>query len=105
MSGSFVFTDIGAVDHGGGPVFDPVVRFVNRYRDRPRRVADRLFVSCGVYEPLIMPNRSIVHTFESTGMTVRFVETRDGHDWENWRDTLRDALSWVYPGPQKLVYE
>jgi enterochelin esterase-like enzyme len=105
MSGSFVFTDIGGADHGGGPVFDPVVRFVNRYRERPRRVADRLFVSCGVYEPLITPNRSIVHTFESTGMTVRFVETRDGHNWENWRDTLRDGLSWVYPGPQKLVYE
>ena len=29
--GSFVFTDIGS-DHGGGPVFDPVVKFVNRYR-------------------------------------------------------------------------
>ena len=105
MSGSFVFTDIAGADHGGGPVFDPVVRFVNRYRERPRRVADRLFVSCGVYEPLITPNRSMVHTFESTGMAVRFLETRDGHCWENWRDSLRDALSWVYPGPQKLVYE
>lgn len=104
MSGSFVFTDIPA-DHGGGPAFDPVVRFVNRYRERPRRVADRLFVSCGVYEPLIVPNRSMVPTFESAGMTVRFVETRDGHNWENWRDTLRDALSWIYPGPQKLIYE
>ena len=104
MSGSFVFTDIGT-DHGGGPVFDPVVRFVNRYRERPRRVADRLFVSCGVFEPLIVANRSMVPTFESTGMTVRFVEARDGHSWENWRDCLRDALSWVYPGPQKLIYE
>ncbi len=104
MSGSFVFTDIGN-DHGGGPVFDPVVKFVNRYRARPTRVADRVFVSCGVYEPLITPNRSMVPTFESTGMTTRFVETRDGHNWENWRDTLRDALSWVYPGAQKFVYE
>ena len=105
MSGSFVFTDIGGADHGGGPVFDPVVKFVNRYRERPRRVADRLFVSCGVYEPLIAPNRSMVPTFESTGMAVRFLETRDGHNWENWRDSLRDALSWIYPGPQNLVYE
>ena len=54
QSGSFVFTDIGH-DHGGGPVFEPVVRFVNRFRAAPRRVADRLFVSCGVYEPLIVP--------------------------------------------------
>ena len=41
----------------------------------------------------------MVPTFESTGMAVRFVETRDGHNWENWRDSLRDALSWIYPGP------
>jgi enterochelin esterase family protein len=104
LSGSFVFTDIGS-DHGGGPAFDPVVKFVNRYRARPRHVADRVFVSCGVYEPLIVRNRSMVPTFEAAGMTVRFVEARDGHSWENWRDRLRDALSWIYPGPQKLVYE
>lgn len=104
MSGSFVFTDIGT-DHGGGPAFDPVVKFVNGYRARPRHVADRVFSSCGVYEPLIIPNRSMVPTFESAGMDVRYVEARDGHSWENWRDRLRDALSWVYPGPQKLVYE
>src|SRR3954447_15420303 len=34
MSGSFVFTDIGDL-HGEDKVFDPVVRFVNRYRARP----------------------------------------------------------------------
>ena len=104
MSGSFVFTDI-ATDHGGGPVFDPVVKFVNRFRARPRHVADRAFLSCGVYEPLIVPNRSMVLTLESAGVDVRFVEARDGHSWENWRDRLRDGLSYVYPGPQKLVYE
>jgi enterochelin esterase family protein len=104
QSGSFVFTDIG-MDHGGGPVFDPVVRFVNRYRAAPTHLADRLFVSCGTYEPLIVRNRAMIPTFESAGMTVRFVEARDGHSWENWRDRLRDALSWVYPGPQKFVYE
>jgi enterochelin esterase-like enzyme len=98
MSGSFVFADAGT-DHGGGPVFDPVVQFVNRYRERPRRVAERLFVSCGLYEPLIIPNRSIVPIFESAGMRVRYVEARDGHTWENWRDRLRDALLWVAGDP------
>lgn len=104
QSGSFVFTDIGS-DHGGGPVFDPVVRFTNRFRARPRRVADRVFVSCGVYEPLIVPNRSMVPVLSDTGMRVRYVESRDGHSWENWRDRLRDGLSWVFPGPRKYVYE
>jgi len=104
QSGSFVFTDIGT-DHGGGPPFEPVVRFMNRYRAAPRRVADRMFVSCGVYEPLIVPNRSMVPVFESAGMTVRYTEARDGHSWENWRDQLRDGLSWIFPGPQKFFYE
>jgi enterochelin esterase-like enzyme len=104
QSGSFVFTDIGH-DHGGGPAFEPVVRFVNRYRAAPRRVADRVFVSCGVYEPLITRNRSMVPTFEAAGMTVRYVEARDGHSWENWRDRLREGLSWIFPGQQKFYYE
>ena len=104
QSGSFVFTDIGH-DHGGGQVFEPVVKFVNRYRAAPRRVADRVFVSCGVYEPLIVRNRSMVPTFEAAGMTVRYVEARDGHSWENWRDRLREGLSWIFPGPQKFYYE
>jgi enterochelin esterase-like enzyme len=104
QSGSFVFTDIGN-DHGGGPAFEPVVRFVNRYRAAPRRVADRVFVSCGVYEPLITRNRSMVPTFEAAGMAVRYVEARDGHSWENWRDRLREGLSWIFPGPQKFFYE
>ena len=103
-SGSFVFTDIGD-DHGGGPVFDPVVRFVNAYRARPRRVANRIYQTCGVYEPLIVPNRSLVSTFRDTGMDVRYVEARDGHNWENWRDRLRDALTWIFPGEQKFIYE
>jgi enterochelin esterase family protein len=104
QSGSFVFTDIGS-DHGGGPVFDPVVRFTNRFRARPRAVADRVFVSCGVYEPLIVRNRSMVPVLTEAGMRVRYVESRDGHSWENWRDRLRDGLSWVFPGPRKYVYE
>jgi len=104
QSGSFVFTDIGH-DHGGGPAFEPVVRFINRYRAAPRRVADRLFLSCGVFEPLIVPNRSMVPVFEAAGMAVRYVEARDGHSWENWRDRWRDGLSWIFPGPQKFFYE
>ena len=104
QSASLVFTDIGAA-HGGGPVFDPVVKFVNSYRARPRRIVERIFMSCGMYEPLITPNRSMVTTFRETGMEVRYVEPRDGHNWENWRDRLRDGLTWLHPGDQKFVYE
>ncbi len=103
-SASLVFTDIGQ-DHRGGAVFDPVVKFVNGYRDRPRAVAERIYMTCGMYEPLITPNRSMVSTFREAGMEVRYVEARDGHNWENWRDRLRDALTWLHPGEQKFLYE
>ena len=96
LSGSFVFT-VDGTPHGGGPTFDPVVEFVNDYRKRPTKVADRLFVSCGAFEPLIVRQRPMLETFRSVGMRVRYVEPYDGHNWVNWRDRLCDALSWVNP--------
>ena len=104
QSGSFAFTDIGDRNHRG-PLFDPVVAFMNRFRAEPAPVSERVFVSCGMYESLIYENRSIVPLLLSTGMDVRYVEARDGHNWENWRDRLRDALSWLMPGPFLHVYE
>ena len=103
QSGSFAFTDIGT--HKRGPHFDPVVRFVNAFRDAPGRPSERIFVSCGTYESLIYENRSLVPLLQTTGMEIRYVEARDGHNWENWRDRLRDGLSWLFPGPLWMVYE
>ncbi len=103
QSGSFAFTDIGA--SARGPAFAPIVEFVNAYRDDPVRVAERVFVSCGQYESLIYENRSLVPLLQETGMDVRYVESRDGHNWESWRDRLREGLSWLFPGPLWMVYE
>jgi enterochelin esterase family protein len=103
QSGAFAFTDIGR--HGRGPAFDPVVQFMNAYREKPTRVAERVFLSCGIYESLIYENRSLVPILQAAGMEVRYVESRDGHNWENWRDRLREGLSWLFPGPLWMVYE
>ena len=103
QSGSFAFTDIGESQRG--PAFAPIVQFMNAYRDRPVRVAEKVFVSCGQYESLIYENRSLVPLLDATGMEVRYVEARDGHNWENWRDRLREGLSWLFPGPLWMVYE
>ncbi len=104
QSGSFAFTDIGKHNRRG-PLFDQVVGFVNEFRGEPRAVSERVFVSCGMYESLIYENRSLVPLLGATGMDVRFVEARDGHNWENWRDRLREGLSWLFPGPLMLIYE
>jgi enterochelin esterase-like enzyme len=104
QSGSFAFTDIGKSNRRG-PLFDRVVEFVNGYRAMPTAVSERVFLSCGVYESLIYENRSLKPLLDATGMQVRFVEARDGHNWENWRDRLREGLSWLFPGPLMFVYE
>lgn len=104
QSGSFAFTDIGDRNHRG-PLFDPIVLAMNHYRADPIAMSERVFVSCGMYESLIYENRSLVPLLSATGMEVRYVEARDGHNWENWRDRLREGLSWLFPGPLWLVYE
>lgn len=104
QSGSFAFTDIGHQNHRG-PLFNPVVKFMNAFREEPTAISERVFVSCGVYESLIYENRSLVPLLDETGMQVRFVEARDGHNWENWRDRTREGLSWLYPGPLMMIYE
>ncbi len=103
QSGSFAFTDVG--ESRRGPVFEPVVRFMNRFRESPGRPSERVFLSCGMYESLIYENRSLVPLLQETGMSLRFVEARDGHNWENWRDRLEQGLSWLFPGPLLMVYE
>ncbi len=102
-SGSFAFSDIG--EQQRGPIFDPVATFVNRFREQPGRPVERLFLTCGVFESLIYENRSMVPVIQSTGIEVRYEEARDGHNWENWRDRLRDGLSWLFPGPLWMIYE
>ena len=78
---------------------------MNAFRENPGKLADRAFVSCGQYESLIYENRSMVPFFREIGMKVRYTEARDGHNWENWRDRLREGLSWLFPGHLWMVYE
>jgi len=103
QSGSFAFTDIG--NHKRSPAFDPVVAFMNRFRETPGRPSEKAFVCCGTYESLIYENRSMVPFLQGIGVEVRYREARDGHNWEHWRDRLREGLSFLYPGQLWFIYE
>lgn len=103
QSGSFAFSDLGP--HQRGPAFDPVVRFVNAFRENPGSPVEKIYMSCGVYESLIYENRSLLPLLQAQGIRVKFEEARDAHNWENWRDRLRNGLSWLFPGPLWMVYE
>lgn len=103
QSGSFRFHDTGYEEFH--PALGPVVEFMNAYREDPKRIAGKVHLSCGRYESLIHENRALASLLQSAGLTTRLDEARDGHCWENWRDRLRVALSWLFPGPLGLVYE
>ena len=78
---------------------------MNAFREDAKPVSSKVFVSCGTYETLIYENRSLVPFLQRTGMEIRYREARDGHNWENWRDRMREGLSWLFPGPLWMVYE
>jgi enterochelin esterase-like enzyme len=79
-------------------LWQPVKALVRRFIADPRAVAERVYVSCGVYESLICENRGFVPVLGDTGMEVRFDETRDGHNWPAWRNVLGEALPYLF-GP------
>lgn len=95
QSGSFVATRRGT--NRRGPEFRPVVAFTQLFRTSPRQVSEKAYVSCGLYESLIHHNRELVALMQTAGMEVLFRESRDGHNWENWRDRLAEGLSFLFP--------
>lgn len=103
LSGSFAFTDIG--DHQRGALWDPIVGFMNGFRDSSHHLHARVFASCGTFESLIYYNRSLVPLFAKRTDEFRFTEAPDGHNWINWRDRLRDGLTFLFPGPLWMYYE
>lgn len=95
QSGSFA----GASDERSEPeeaLWAPVKDFVARYRAEPKAVADKVFMSCGLLEPMIADNRALRPVLKDTAMHVVAAETLDGHTWGCWRDVLGVALPWLF---------
>lgn len=78
------------------PLWTPVTKFVAGYLADPKPVADKVFISCGLLEPMIAENRALRPVLKATGMQVVAAETFDGHTWGCWRDVLGVALPWLF---------
>jgi enterochelin esterase-like enzyme len=74
------------------PLWQPIKRFVHRFTTEPHAVAERIYVTCGVFESLICENRGFVPVLRDAGMDVNFDERLDGHNWASWRDSLGTAV-------------
>ena len=94
QSGSFARDE--SLHAWGASTFGSVAGFVSRFYAAPGRVADSIFMSCGIYESLIEDNRDLLPVLRQHSPSVLYEEAPDGHHWENWRDRMRSALNWLF---------
>jgi enterochelin esterase family protein len=80
-----------------GHILGPISKLLHRLQ--PSQLPGRVFLSCGTYERMIGENRMMARRLDRAGIAVRYVESRDGHTWEAWRDRLADGLTWVLQPP------
>ena len=62
------------------------------YCDRPR---PRVFLACGLQDPLLEPNRYLARELAGKGLSVDYREAPGGHDWDFWNAELPAALDWM----------
>jgi enterochelin esterase-like enzyme len=101
QSGTFIL-DRDKLSTRPHPVFHTTARLtraLGRAGDLPET---RAFVSTGELEGLADENRALASFLHERGADVLFKSAWDGHHWHNWRDQLRDGLTWVLrPGENK----
>jgi enterochelin esterase family protein len=93
-SGSFIL-DERKLERRPHPVFHRIARLMRALKRAPALVGTRAFVSTGELEGLADENRALAEFLRERGVDVLFKSAWDGHHWHNWRDQLRDGLTWV----------
>ena len=93
-SGSFVL-DRQKLNARTNPVFHSTARLVDVLKRAPGLDGVRAYISTGELEGLASDNRALADLLHERGIEVLFQSSWDGHHWHNWRDQLRNALTWV----------
>jgi enterochelin esterase-like enzyme len=93
-SGSFIL-DRRKLERRRHPVFHRIARLMRAFARVPALPGTRAFVSTGELEGLADENRTVAEFLRARGVDVLFKSAWDGHHWHNWRDQLRDGLTWV----------
>ncbi len=96
QSGSFAGASDDCIEPADTDIWAPVYEFMQRYKANTTRVADKVFMSCGVMESMISENRAMHPILKATGMHVVLGEALDGHTWGCWRDMIGIALPWLF---------
>ena len=96
QSGSFAGASDDCIEPADTDIWAPVYEFIQRFKADPKRVADKVFMSCGLMESMISENRAMHPILKGADMRVVLGEALDGHTWGCWRDMLGIALPWLF---------
>lgn len=90
MSEDLVF---GPMEEAAASDKNPRVALDNLLREG--RPMPKLYMSCGLQDSLLIPNRTLRDYFLDRGVSLTYVE-RDGiHNWDFWNDEIKAILDWL----------
>lgn len=91
LLGYETFSDIGMQS----PANHPVEELLPGYEEMPL-LPLRMFLSTGKPNDNTEANRRFRNVLRNKGYPMKYVETREGHNWNNWRPLIDDVLLYFY---------
>jgi enterochelin esterase-like enzyme len=91
LLGYETFADIGM----HSPANHPVEPLLPAYEEMPL-LPLRIFLSTGTPDDNTQANRKFHKILEDKGYPMKYVEVREGHNWDNWRPLIDDVLLYFY---------
>ena len=91
LMGYETFSDIGM----HSPANHPVKDLLPAYEEMPL-LPLRMFLSTGSPNDNTQANRRFRTVLEDKGYPMKYIETQQGHNWDNWRPLIDDVLLYFY---------
>ena len=91
LLGSESFSKIGM----HSPANHPVRELLPAYEEMPL-LPLRMFLSTGNPNDNTEANREFHRVLRDKGYPMKYIETREGHNWDNWRPLIDDVLLYFY---------
>ena len=77
------------------PANHPVKELLPAYEEMPV-LPLRIFLSTGNPDDNTQANRDFHNVLKDKGYPMKYVETLEGHNWDNWRPLIDDVLLYFY---------
>ena len=91
LMGSDLFSGVGM----HSPATHPVAGLMPAYK-KLEKLPLKMFLTTGAPHDNTASNRKLRSILRAKGYVLKYIEVRAGHDWNNWRSLMDDALLYFY---------